>query len=80
MVMRSGPMTSLADPPGERPSAFPDDVSPVPSYPDEATRALSERIDAARTVLAVLRQRGSDTAPVEREIAGLRQQLRGAAR
>jgi WD40 repeat protein/serine/threonine protein kinase len=54
----------------------PRSARPMPLYPDDATRALCERIDAARARKRRLEEVGVDTAEIEREIRDLRRQLR----
>jgi serine/threonine protein kinase len=47
-----------------------------PQYPNEETRALSERLERARERKQKLREVGADTAEVDREILDLRRQIR----
>jgi formylglycine-generating enzyme required for sulfatase activity len=49
---------------------------PTPSYPDESTRALSERLEQARARKKALLEAAEGTAAVDREILELRRQLR----
>jgi formylglycine-generating enzyme required for sulfatase activity len=69
------PPLSQPDLPSRRRSSRPE-----PSYPDAASRVLSEQLEAARTRRDELRKLGADAAEVDREILGMRRQLREGGR
>jgi formylglycine-generating enzyme required for sulfatase activity/nucleoside phosphorylase len=49
---------------------------PMPSYPDEKTRLLSEELNEARDRQRKLRAKGADTSAIDREIQLLRREMR----